>query len=160
MNNFIGEVAEVYVEAVMRGFDGREADGMAFFNTAGTFTLPVFDRIERRGGIVKKGIPVEIDLTGKWTEASSGEPSAPSAWLVQVKYTSDPIGAEDIRKFLKQTDKVIAKKGYAPVTLWYFSKRGYAPDAVQSLQQAGVLYSTLDQFNALAKQVGFFGLPK
>lgn len=160
MNNFIGEVAEVYVEAVMGAFDRRAVDGMIYFNTVGTVTLPIFEKIERRGGIVTKGIPVEIDLTGEWTETTSHESPTTSAWLIQVKYTRDPIGPEDIQKFLSQTDKVIAKKGYTNVTRWYFSKKGYTSDAAQGLQRAGVLYSTLEQFNALAKLVDFFGLPE
>ncbi|MCP4401872.1 MAG: ATP-binding protein, partial [bacterium] len=69
INNFVGEVAEVYVEAVMRAFDGRAVDGMTYFSTAGTVTLPTFKTIERRGGIVKHGIPFEIDLTGIGAEA-------------------------------------------------------------------------------------------
>ncbi len=150
MNNFWGEVAEVYVEAVMLAFDGREVDGMTHFNIAGTVTLPKFKTIERRGGIVKQGIPFEIDLTAIAPE---------SVWIVQVKYTQDPIGAETIRTFLQQTETVITTEGYTNVTRWYFSKKGYRPDAVKELEQAGVHYSTLEQFNALAKQVGFFGLP-
>ncbi len=151
MNNFVGEVAEVYVEAVMRAFDGREVDGMTYFTTAETVTLPKFKTIERRGGIVKRGIPFEIDLTGN---------SAETAWIVQVKYTQDPIGPEDIQTFLTQTDTVIAEQGYTNVIRWYFSKKGYRPTAAERLKQADVFYSTLDQFNALAKQVGFFGLPE
>lgn len=150
INNFIGEVAEVYVEAVMRAFDGREVDGTAYFNAAGNVTLPVFEKIERRGGIVKAGIPLEIDLTAE---------SEQRVWLVQVKYTREPIGQEAIQHFLDQTDLVIAAKGYANVTRWYFCKQGYTAGAAQCLQDAGVLYSTLEQFNALAKLVGFFGLP-
>ncbi len=151
MNNFWGEVAEVYVEAVMLAFDGREVDGMTHFNIAGTVTLPKFKTIERRGGIVKQGIPFEIDLTAIAPE---------SVWIVQVKYTQDPIGAETIRTFLQQTETVITTEGYTNVTRWYFSKKGYRPDAVKELEQAGIHYSTLEQFNALAKQVGFFGLPE
>ncbi len=151
MNNFIGEVAEVYVEAVMRAFDGREVDGMTYFSAVGTVTLPTFKTIERRGGIVKHGIPFEIDLTGIGAEA---------VWIVQVKYTQAPIGPDEIEKFLAQTETVIAKEGYTNVTRWYFSKKGYSPEATTRLQQAGVCSSTLDQFNALAKQVGFFGLPQ
>ncbi len=164
MSNFIGEVAEVYVEGVMRAFDGRDADGAACFNTPGTVRLPVFKKVERRGGIVKRGIPVEIDLTGECAETKAPYPEEPlggsSAWLVQVKYTSEPIGPDDIRKFLNQTDQVISEKGYTDFTRWYFSKRGYTGDAEKCLQQAGVLYSSLAQFNALAKLVGFFGLPE
>lgn len=151
MNNFWGEVAEVYVEAVMRAFDGREVEGRRYFNTAGTVTLPTFESIERRGGIVKQGIPFEIDLTGIAPD---------SVWIVQVKYTRDPIGAEAIRKFLAQTETVLAAEDYTNVTRWYFSKKGYRADAIAALEEAGVQYSDREQFNALAKQVGFFGLPE
>ncbi|MCP4285630.1 MAG: hypothetical protein GY792_14430, partial [Gammaproteobacteria bacterium] len=96
-------------------------------------------------------IPFEIDLTGI---------SAEAVWIVQVKYTQAPIGPEDIQKFLTQTETVIAKEGYTNVRRWYFSKKGYSPEAATRLRQAGVCSSTLDQFNALAKQVGFFGLPE
>ncbi len=160
MNNFIGEVAEVYVEAVMGAFDGRRVDGTRYFSSPGDITLPVFKKIVRRGGIISKGIPLEIDLTGEWTGTGSDASSLTNAWLVQVKYTRQPIGKEDIRKFLDQNAKVISEKGYTNVTHWYFSKKGYTPDAARVLQQAGALYSTLDQFNALAKLVSFFGLPE
>ncbi|MCP4347306.1 MAG: ATP-binding protein [Desulfobacterales bacterium] len=160
MNNFIGEVAEVYVEAVMRGFDSTKVDGSTYFNVSGDVKLPKFENIERRGGIVHKGIPVEVDLTGEWTEGDSDDPGKTSAWIVQVKYTKDPIGPDDIRKFLDQADKIIEKKAYANVTRWYFSKKGYTKAASECLRQAGVLYSTLEQFNALAKLSGFFGLPE
>ncbi len=103
MNNFVGEVAEVYVEAVMRAFDGRAGDGMTYFSTAGTVTLPTFKTIERRGGIVKHGIPFEIDLTGIAHD---------SVWIVQAKCTRERIDQDGIRKFLKQTDTGIADQGY------------------------------------------------
>ncbi|MCP4347216.1 MAG: hypothetical protein GY795_17020 [Desulfobacterales bacterium] len=160
MNNFIGETAEVYVEGVMRGFDGREVDGAVYFNTPGNVKLPKFRNIERRGGIVHKGIPVEIDLTGEWTEDNSDDSTEISAWIVQVKYTKDPVGPDDIRKFLDQTDKITEKKVFRNLTRWYFSKKGYTKAASECLRQSGVLYSTLGQFNALAKLSGFFGLPE
>ncbi|HHN93863.1 MAG TPA: ATP-binding protein, partial [Anaerolineae bacterium] len=66
VNNFIGEVAEVYVGAVMRKFDGREVDGEHYFGRSGPVTLPCFERVVRRGGVVRGGVPFEIDLTGEW----------------------------------------------------------------------------------------------
>ncbi|MCP4111238.1 MAG: hypothetical protein GY749_37885 [Desulfobacteraceae bacterium] len=160
MNNFIGETAEIYVEAVMRGFDGCEVDGATYFNTPGSVKLPKFRNIERRGGIVHKGIPIEIDLTGEWTEGDSDDSAEISAWIVQVKYTKAPIGPDDIQKFLDQTDKITEKKVYQNLTRWYFSKKGYTKAASECLRQAGVLHSTLGQFNELAKLSGFFGLPE
>ncbi len=64
------------------------------------------------------------------------------------------------RNMQEQTDHVITEKGYTNVTRWYFCKQGYTGSAEQCLQQADVLYSTLEQFNRLTKLVGFFGLPE
>ena len=167
MSNFVGEVAEVYVQAVMRRFDGRQVDGERYFNHLAPVQLPAFEEIERRGGIVTGGIPFEIDLTGEWTlpppsipptggEAEEGR----GAWLVQVKYTRAPVGEDAVRHFLAQTDAVVAKKDYAAVTRWYFCKQGYTAEAAGVLREAGVLFSDRVQFNALAKLCGFFGLPR
>lgn len=160
MNHFIGDVAEVYVEAVMRGFDGREVDGAAYFNAPGIVTLPKFAKIERRGGVVHKGVSVEIDLNGEWTENKADEPEGLSAWIVQVKFTQKPIGLADVQKFLDQANIIIEKKGYIRTTLWYFSKKGYTKEAGECLRQAGALHSSLNQFNALATLTGFVGLPE
>jgi hypothetical protein len=157
VNNFMGEVAEVYVAAIMRAFDGGQVEGTAYFSHTGMVTLPVFEKIERRGGIVKAGVPIEIDLTGQWTLPDEG---GQGAWLVQVKYTQAPIGVDDVQRFLTQTAAVTAKENYAHVTRWYFCKQGYTAEAAQALQQAGVLFSDREQFNALAQRVGFFGLPQ
>jgi hypothetical protein len=169
----VGEVAEVYVQAVMRAFDGREVDGAAYFNHAGPIPLPRFERVERRGGIVKAGVPIEvstgstrrIDLTGEWTIP---EQESQAAWLVQVKYTQTPIGEEAVQHFLAQTQAVMAEEGYATLTRWYFCKAcgesdrtsGYTGEAARALKAAGVLYSDLEQFNALANLFDFFGLPR
>ena len=162
MSNFVGEVAEVYIQAVMRTFDGREVGGDAYFNYGEPVTLPAFETIERRGGIVKAGVPIEIDLAGEWTLPPTGEEAegGRGAWLVQVKFTEAPVGEDDVRRFLEQTDAVVQEKGYQTVTRWYFCKRGYTAGAVQALQQAGVLFSDRAGFNGLANLFGFFGLPK
>jgi hypothetical protein len=167
MNNFVGEVAEVYVQAVMHGFDGRQVDGDRYLNYAGLVQLPIFEKVERRGGIVKGGVPIEIDLVGEWTLPLPSIPPARGeakggrgAWLVQVKYKQAPAGEDDVRHFLAQTEAVVAEKGCAEVTRWYFCKRGYTAEAARALQQAGVLFSNREQFNDLAKLCGFFGLPR
>ena len=167
VNNFIGEVAEVYVGAVMSKFDGRQVEGERYFNHAGPVQLPVFEKVERRGGIVKGGIPVEIDLTGEWTlsppsippTGGEAEGERKGAWLAQIKYQQVPIGVESVRHFLEQTEAVVAEKEYTAVTRWYFCKQGYTDEASQMLQQAGVLFSDRAQFNALANLFDFFGLP-
>ena len=157
MSNFVGEVAEVYIQAVMRAFDGREVGGDAYFNYVEPVTLPAFETVERRIGIVKAGVPIEIDLIG---ERALPEGEGTGVWLVQAKFTQAPVGEDDVRRFLKQTDAVVQEKGYQAMTRWYFCKRGYTAGAVQALQQAGVLFSDRAGFNGLANLFGFFGLPK
>ena len=151
MNNLISEVAEVYVEAVMRAFSGQQVDGKVYFHYDSSVTLPVFKSLERRGGIVSKGVPIEIDVLGEWEQ---------QAWVVQVKNTTDKINSSQVAHFLSQIEKLKAAKQYTSVTGWYVSKHGFTKNATTTLQEAGLLFSERESFNKLAKLVGFFGWPK
>jgi len=44
------------------------------------------------------------------------------------------------------------------VTRWYFSKQEFTDEAITLLQNEGIYYSDLAQFNALANLFGFLGL--
>ena len=151
-NHLIGKLAESYVGAVMRGFDGREVDGATYFNHPEPVTLPVFEDIERRTGIIEEGVPIEIDLAGEWDDGQR-------AWVVQVRYTKVPMGEAEVHRFLEQTGDFVAKREYASVTRWYFCKQGYTAEGARALEDAGVLYSDREQFNSLANLFGFLGLP-
>ncbi len=157
LNNFVGEVAEVYIQAVMQAFAGQQVDGQTYFNTSGQIELPHFAKLERRGGIIKAGVPIEIDLIGEWTKDEGHENHG---WLVQIKYTKEPVDKETVEHFFKQTEALCQAQNFATVTRWYFCKGGFRKTAAEALKQEGVLYSDLAQFNALAKLVGFFGLPE
>jgi hypothetical protein len=147
-----GIYAEVHVGAVMRCFDGREVDGSIYFNVPSKVILPKFERMEQRGGVVDKGIMVEIDLIGEWDEGKL-------AWLVQVRYTSAAMGPAEIKKFIKQVEIMKAKKGYTKVVSWYVCKGGFTKQAQTLLKKEGVLFSHREQFNKLANLFDFFGLP-
>lgn len=155
-NRFVGKVAEVYIEGVMRRFDGRSLDGPTYFTLPGAYTLPKFSKIERRGGIVKDGSPIELDLRGEW---GATEETPPSLWLIQAKYWKTPVGEKEAQDFLQQSESFLTEQRYAHVTRWYFSKSGFTQTALQALEKAGVLVSTLPQFNQLARLFGFIGLP-
>ena len=204
VNRHKGAMAEVHVGAVMGRFDGRDVDGTVYFNHPERVTLPKFDKIQSRRGIVKDGIAIEIDLIGLYSsvikaptdglandqagqeevksqealegdtstelaqqynsEALGSESSAESstktsAWLVQVRYTKDPMGSPEIRKFLKQVEAVTTEKKYISYLGWYVCKGGFRKPARKLLEEAGVLFSDREQFNKLANQFGFFGLP-
>ena len=79
---------------------------------------------------------------------------------MQVRYRQSPANKDAVQNFLDQVQLVQADEGYADVTRWFFCKGGYTTGAKEALAEAGVLYSDLDQFNALANVFDFFGLPK
>ena len=153
MNNLVGEVAEIYVEAVMRAFSGQQVDGKAYFSHDGLITLPKFEHVERRGGIINKGSVVEIDVLAEYGAQKN-------AWVVQVKNTRDKVSPEKVRHFLAQIETLKASKSYHSVTGWYVSKHGFTKDTTTALQEANILFSDRKAFNKVAKLVGFFGWPE
>jgi len=60
-----GELGEMYARMVMGRFDNLEIAG-AYLNQNEPLLLPHFDTIERRGGTIASGIPIEIDIIGEW----------------------------------------------------------------------------------------------
>ena len=64
-----------------------------------------------------------------------------------------------IRKFLKQVQAVSEASDYASVTSWFVCKAGFSKKARQLLKESGVLFSNREEFNQLANQFAFFGLP-
>lgn len=159
LNQARGEIGELYVRMVMRGFDGRSVDGAVYFNHPGTVLLPKFDRIERRGGIVSAGQTIEIDVLAEWSVPDPTD-NPRGIWLVEAKYTEERIGVQAVNHFLANVKLVQAEAKYASITCWFFAKAGFTPNAEQALQQAGIYYSNWEQFYTLAYALGFLGLPK
>ncbi|MCE7985384.1 MAG: hypothetical protein DYG89_29775 [Caldilinea sp. CFX5] len=157
LNHFVGEVGEVYLHGVMQRFDGRTVEGATYFNQPGPIALPKFSKLERRGGIVKDGASVEIDILGE-TAAASDTP--PTLWLVQVKYLKSAVGEKAVADFLQQCTTVLQQRPATTVVRWYFSKSGFTRAARKLLQTEGVLYNDLPTFNHLARLFRFFGLPE
>lgn len=157
LNHFVGEVGEVYLHGVMQRFDGRTVEGATYFNQPGSIVLPKFGKLERRGGIVKDGAPVKIDILGE-AAAVSNVPAI--LWLVQVKYLKSAIGEKEVADFLHQCTAVLQQRPATAVARWYFSKSGFTRTALKLLQSEGVLYNDLPTFNHLARLFHFFGLPE
>ncbi len=153
MNNLVREVAEIYVEAVMRAFSGQQVEAKSYFNGDGSIILPNFESLERRGGIINKGLVVEIDVLGEYEKQKK-------AWVVQVKNTRDKVSPQRVTHFLTQIETLNANKSYDSITGWYVSKHGFTKDATRMLQEANILFSEREGFNKLAKLVGFFGWPE
>lgn len=157
LNHFVGEVGEVYLHGVMQRFDGRTVEGAAYFNQPGPLVLPKVSKLERRGGIVQDGAPVEIDILGE--TAASGD-TLPTLWVVQVKYLKTAIGEKEVADFLQQCTMLLQQRPATAAVRWYFSKSGFTRAALKLLQSEGVLYNDLLTFNHLARLFHFFGLPE
>ena len=161
----VGQMAEIIVGAVMRGFDGRTLDGESYFSFPEPITVPKFKQIDHRWGVIEDGEPKELDLIGECPvpdgdRADDGpDEKQIAAWLVQVKYKKRTTSEADVAAFLAQIDAVQSVKGYAQLTPWYVSKGGYTQGAEDLLRASAIAFSTLSQFNALAQEFDFLGLP-
>jgi len=159
VNNFIGEVAEVYVQGVLREFDGRTVEGAEFFGLEGEIVLPEFAEVERRGGIVVRGSTIEVDLLGR-------EKAGKRGWLVQSRYQQRPVSRPEVERFLAQAETVKQKKKWTDLRLWFVAKVGrhpfvaFAETARRLMRREGVLHSDIQAFNRLARLFGFTGLPE
>jgi predicted AAA+ superfamily ATPase len=153
VNNFIGEVAEVYMQGVMREFDGRTVEATEYFGLEGLRVLPEFAAVERRGGIVVQGSTIEVDLLGREKEGKRG-------WFVQSRYQTKPVSRPEVERFLVQAEAVQRKEKWTDLTLWFMAKRGFAETARQLMRREGVLHSDIQAFNRLARLFGFTGLPE
>ncbi|MEM7531101.1 MAG: ATP-binding protein [Chloroflexota bacterium] len=161
MRNIMGRFAEIVVGAVMKGFDGRTLDGSLFFSTPEFVTVPRFNHIENRWGVIEDDTSKELDLIAEYQIFDSEEETwTQGAWFVQVKYQKTAVTSTKVQEFLEQIDAIQAVKGYDEVTRWYVSKGGYFEPALDLLEEEGIYYTDLKQFNELAQEFGFLGFPE
>lgn len=180
----VGQMAEIIVAAVMRGFDGRVLDGETYFSTSAPVTVPKFKQIDHRWGVIEDGIPNELDLIGEHSfmveaelpkthadeldDVQNGDDQdedetvkeETAAWFVQVKYKKRTTSEANVTAFLTQIETIQSTKGYTHLTQWYVSKGGYTAGAEELLRESSIYFSTLAQFNALAQEFDFLGLPQ
>lgn len=149
-NHFKGRVAEGYVRELLRTFDGREVEGEAYFGVEGSVTLPRFTEVRLRGGTMRDGRPVEIDVIGE------GE----VVWLVEVKYREEAMTEGEANAFVEKAGEVAAAYGYEAPVLWTVSRAGFAPGAEEVLAGRGALRSDVAGFNGLAELLGALLLPE
>ena len=155
-NRKVGHMTEVIVAGVIRNFDSRQVAGGDYFNTDGVVKLPHMQNILRRAGVIKDGHLYEIDVIGEHRNYGRLEGDAEmAAWLVSVRYQKGKMTRPDVEEFIRQAAEVQAEKQYGAVTRWYFSKAGFTKPAIKLLDEEGIYYSDLGEFNGLS---GLFGL--
>lgn len=159
--NIIGRFAEIVVGAVMKGFTGETLDGPAYFSHPELVVVPKFRQIEQRWGVIEQETAEELDLIGEYPMLDDvTETQVTAAWFVQVKYRKRAVDKRDVEQFLQQIAAIQNAKNYASLTHWYVSKGGFTAPAQALLQELGIYYTDLAQFNALAKVFGIWGFPE
>ncbi|MBV7335037.1 hypothetical protein KFU94_43740 [Chloroflexi bacterium TSY] len=160
-SNTIGRFTEIVVAAVMKGFTRETVDGPAYFSTPNPVTVPKFDHIEHRWGVIADDGTQELDLIGEY-QLWDGEREewATGAWFVQVKYRKEKANKSHVERFLQQIDAVQSIKEYAEQSHWFVSKGGFTEPAKMSLAKLGFYSTDLVQFNALAREFGYLGFPE
>jgi len=158
LNRRVGHLAEAVVGDILSSFDSRTLDGETFFNVPHPVHMKLLHNLQRQTGIVLDGVPIEIDLLGE--HPSSVDYPGNGAWMVQVRYKEEKTTKPDVEKFIEQVEAVRVQREYKEANRWYFSKRGFTGPALELLQEEGIYYNDLEQFNLLANEFGFIGLPK
>ena len=156
LNRRTGHYTEIIVGSVLNNFDDREVDGSTYFGISTAVKLPRMQNIIRREGVLKAGIPKEIDVIGEYNLHNDGAGNKGlGAWMVSVRYRKRKMNDVEVRKFIDQVQVVQTEKEYGEVIPWYFSKSGFTKKGIVLLQAEGIYHSDLQQFNQLSD---FFGL--
>lgn len=159
MNRQTGHFTEVIVSGVMQNFRNLKVEGEVYFSTPGTIRLPHMNNIRRREGVIKEGVPYEIDVVGEYNLKFIDESNADlGVWYVSVRYRKERMNEKEVEAFIKQVDMVQQERQYGEVVRWYFSKAGFTEEAKERLRQEGIYFSDLDQFNELADLFGLLPL--
>jgi len=159
MNRQTGHFTELLVAGLMREFDDSDVEGETYFSTPHKVRLYLTEHIERRVGVVKEGVPHEIDLVSEY-KLYNGEFGNPGkgAWFVSVRFRQQKMGEKEVEAFMHDAALLQESRQYGNVIRWYFSKAGFTTTAQARLRQEGIHFSDLAQFNLLADKLGVMQL--
>lgn len=179
--DFKGYTGEIYVQFLMTKFNFQSVDGAKYFNSVdgaeyfnvdGQILLPKFTgpdskKVKTPIRRLKPATPREyqIDVVGMY---------GLTFWLVEVKYTDQPVDKSDVEKFAAACQ--VAKEMYEekekrnlplreedvlPLEFikWYVSIGGFTKPAIEYLQAHNFLYSDRMQINKLLRNFGLRELP-
>ncbi|MBL7064990.1 MAG: ATP-binding protein [Anaerolineae bacterium] len=148
LSNAVGHAAELFTIGLLTRFDGQEVEGRRCFGVEeGSVTLPRFDSVVNRSGIIFEGDHVEFDVVAEGKKET---------WLVEVRHRQKPLSTEDVEQFLRKVEQWAEEKRPA---LWLLSFAGFTAPADEQLEGLGIRHSDLSGFNRLADAVGYVHFP-
>jgi hypothetical protein len=128
----------------MGRFDGRKVPGHIYFNHPEDVSLPIFDQIQNRRGIVKDGIAIEIDLIGLyWVEVPIEAAIESSKEAITTLDANDRLAEDEIDEDneddevqeAKETPLTASRRTAWLVQVRYTTKKMSAPAIRKFLKQ-------------------------
>jgi AAA+ ATPase superfamily predicted ATPase len=132
----LGLARESQVRELMRVFAGQEVEG-ALFGLPGTVHLPTFRRVAPYRSADGQ---VEVDALAENDER----------WVVEIKWRGKRAGLKEVRKLARVAKALSARP-------WFISRAGFTPEAEAYARKEGVMYSSREDIEALARVVGVRG---
>jgi hypothetical protein len=137
LSNWVGRVAEVFVEKVMkRCFEDQTVEGETYFHRPGPVKLSRFTRVHtvyaHPPGATRT---YQVDLYGE-TETGEEPP-----WVVEVKNWERPVGRPEVERFLKAAENLQADRGHEQAVCWFYARSGFSEPAEALLRERQVLHT-------------------
>jgi len=129
----LGFARESQVRELMRAFAGQEVEG-TLFGLSGIVHLPAFHRVAPYRSADGQ---VEVDAL-----AEDGE-----RWAVEIKWRGKRAGLKEVQKLARVARDLSARP-------WFISRAGFTPEAEAYARKEGIMCSTREDIEALARIVG------
>jgi len=132
----LGLAKESQVREMLWRFAGQEIDG-GLLGLSETMHLPVFRQVTPYRSADGQ---IEVDALAEGSER----------WAVEIKWRGKRVGLKEAQKLARVAKALSARP-------WVISRAGFTPEAEAFAQREGIMYSTSEDIEALARIVG--GLP-
>jgi hypothetical protein len=128
----LGLAKESQVRELLQHFAGQEVEG-DLLGLPGSVHLPTFRRV---APYRSEDGQIEVDALAEGDER----------WAVEIKWRGKIAGEKELQKLARVAQALSARP-------WFISKAGFTPEAVEYARQEGIMYSSRDAIEALARIV-------
>jgi len=147
LNYYLGRYSEIFIENVMYKFDNRIVDKAQFFAISGEIKLPKFEQVYRTRIQMASAPARQLDIFG-WFAYDDKV----CGWAVEAKNRpSSAFNKAEAEKFLSALEALKVERQLHSLQGWVVSTEGFTKEAGNILQDAGVLYSDINQLQELLR---------
>jgi len=151
INEYKGYLGEVFMSQVLLNGQRQTLPGRLFHKKE-DIQMPrrfIYVRQRMRFGT---GEGQEVDVIG----AAGGD-----IWICQSKWvTGKPVGIGVLHELISQAEMVQKDMDPISIRLWLFAYKGLTKQARAFAKKHGILWSSLEEFNALLRHLGLRQLPE